>query len=171
MSAGEGHGRNVRGLLAGVLEIAWWWGACTGIWLLTLSSVTLPDLITAAGCGLLCAVAARAARRAMGGRWRPRLAWLAWLPPLLASVAADEIRVMALAARRLAGAADPGRFKEVAMPAGERADVAAAHRAAAIMTVSATPGTFVADADPEEGKLVIHFLADGAPNLDRTVTR
>jgi multisubunit Na+/H+ antiporter MnhE subunit len=154
-----------------MLELIWWWGACVGIWLLTLSSVTPPDLITAAGCGLLCALAARAGRRAMAGRWRPRLAWLTWLPPLLASIVADEVRVIALAARRLAGGPEPGGFKEVAMPAGQPADVAAAHRAAAVMTVSAAPGTFVVDADPEEGKLVIHFLADGAPSLDRTVAR
>ena len=154
-----------------MLEIVWWWAACVGIWLLTLSSVTTPDLVAAIGCGLPCAVAARAGRRAVGGRWRPRLAWLAWLPPMLASIVADEVRLMALAARRLAGGPEPGEFKEVAMPAGQPGDVAAAHRAAAVMTVSMTPGTFAADADPEEDKLVIHFLVDGPPALERTVAR
>jgi multisubunit Na+/H+ antiporter MnhE subunit len=153
------------------LEIAWWWGAAIGIWLLTLSSVTTPDLVVATACGLPCALAARAGRRAMGGCWRPRLRWLAWLASLAPAIPADQVRLWRAAARRLAGGEEPGELREIPLAAGEPAAVASAHRAAAIITVSSTPGTYAVDADPEEDKLVIHSLASGWPHLEEKVER
>lgn len=160
----------------GALEVLWWWGAAVGIWLITLSSVTMPDLVVAVACGLPCALAAWAGRRATGNSWRPRLQWALWLVPLAASIIADEVRLLRLAVLRLAvlGAARTRPAEEwrgIQLPRSEPDTVASAHRALASFTVSATPGTFVVDGDPEEDRLVIHSLVSGWPHLDRVVTR
>jgi multisubunit Na+/H+ antiporter MnhE subunit len=155
----------------GALEVVWWWGAAVGVWLITLSSVTTPDLVVAVGCGLPCGVAAWAGRRALGNRWRPRLRWLLWFFPLIVSIIADEVRVLRLAALRPVRTQPVGQWHGIQLPSGEPPAVGSARRALASFTVSATPGTFVADSDPEEDRLVIHSLVDGWPRLDRVVTR
>jgi hypothetical protein len=63
--------RGARPGAAAVLETGWWWGAAAGIWLLTLPSVTWPELAAALACGLPCGLAARAGRHAMRARWQP----------------------------------------------------------------------------------------------------
>ena len=160
-----------RRALAAGLEVGWWWGAAVGIWLLTLSSVTTPDLIAAAGCGLPCGLAARAGRRAMQARWQPRLGWVRWLAPLAVQIAADAARMLAVAARGLAGDRSPGELRELPLPAGEPAAVGSARRAVGALALSLTPGTFVLDSNPEENMLVVHSLANGWPHLDRAVSR
>lgn len=64
-----------------------------------------------------------------------------------------------------------GEWRGIQLPGGEPDAVASAHRALAAVAVSATPGTFVVDGDPEEDRLVIHSLARGWPHLDRVVSR
>ena len=152
-------------------EIGWWWAAAVAIWAQTLSSVSPQELTAAAICGLPCAVAARAGRKAVGGCWRPRLRWTAWLLPLVVAVPADTARMLVGTIRWLAARQVPGELKEIQMPAGEPPDVAAGRHAMAILTISATPGTFVVDSDPEEDKIVIHTLVSGSPHLERVVGR
>jgi multisubunit Na+/H+ antiporter MnhE subunit len=154
-----------------VAEVLWWWSAAVAIWVLTLSSVPAQELITAAICGLPCALAARAGRKAVGGRWRPRPRWTAWLLPLVVAVPADAVRLLVLTVRRLITREVPGELQEIQMPAGEPPDVAAARHAIAVLTISATPGTFVADSDPEEDKIVIHTLVSGPPRLQEVVRK
>jgi multisubunit Na+/H+ antiporter MnhE subunit len=160
--------RWVRAAAAGG-EIVWWWAAAVAIWALTLSSVPPQELIVSAICGLPCAIAARAGRKAVAGCWRPRLGWVRWLPLFLAAVPADAARLLAVTIRRLVTREQPGGMREYPMPAGEPPDVAAARHAMATLTVSATPGTFVADSDPEEDKIVVHTLVSGWPQLERVV--
>ena len=150
-------------------EIVWWWAAAIAIWALTLSSVPPQELIASAICGLPCAVAARAGRKAVGGYWRPRLRWAAWLLPLLVAVPADAARMLAGTIRWFVTRQVPGELQELQIPTGEPPDVAVARHAVAILTISATPGTFVVDSDPEEDKMVIHTLVSGSPNLERVV--
>lgn len=153
------------------LEIIWWWAAAVGIWALTLSAVSAPELITAAACGLPCAVAARAARKAVGGAWRPRWRWAGWIGPLAAAVPADAVRLLVVTIRHLVTRESLGQLREIGMPAGEPADVAAARHALAVITVSASPGTFVVDSNPEEDKMVIHTLVEGRPSLEQVVRK
>lgn len=153
-------------------EVLWWWGASVAIWTLTLSSVPAQELIAAACCGLPSAVLARAGRKAVGGRWRPRPRWTAWLLPLLVAVPADAVRLLAVTVRQfVARSADPGELRKIEMPAGEEPEVAAARYAMAVLTVSATPGTFVADSDPEEDTIVVHTLVSGPPRLEEVVRK
>jgi multisubunit Na+/H+ antiporter MnhE subunit len=156
---------------AAAAEIGWWWAAAVAIWALTLSSVPPQELIAAAICGLPCAIAARAGRKAVSGHWWPRLGWAAWLLPFLAAVPADAGRLLMVTIRRLVTREQPGDMREYPMPAAEPRDVAAARHALAVLTVSATPGTFVVDSDPEEDKIVVHTLVSGWPQLERVVRK
>lgn len=168
----DGRNRGAWGKVASAgLEIVWWWAAAVAIWALTLSSVSNPELITAAACGLPCALAARAGRKAAGGDWRPRWRWAWWIGPLAVAVPADAVRLLIVTIRRLVTRESPGELQEIEMPAGEPRDVAAARHAMAIMTVSASPGTFVVDSDPEEDKIVIHSLVTGPPSLEQVVRK
>jgi multisubunit Na+/H+ antiporter MnhE subunit len=160
-----------RRAFSAVLEVAWWWGAAVGIWLLTLSSVTFPDLIAAIGCGLPCGLAARAGRHAMRAAWRPRLGWVRWLAPLPAQIVTDSARVLAVAVRGLGGDRDPGELREIRLAAGEDPAARSAHQALAGLMLSLTPGTFVLESDPEENIVVVHSLASGWPDLDQAVSR
>lgn len=164
-------GARTRRAAGGALEVGLWWGLSVGVWLLTLSSVSGPDLYAAVGCGLPCGVAARAGRHAMGASWQPRLRWARWLLPLPAAIVTDGVRVMRCALRGLLGDRQQGELGEVRLATGEPAAVAAAHRALATLTISFTPGTFVLETNPEENMLVIHSMGSGWPQLGRVVRR
>ena len=155
-------------MLAAV-ELGWWWAAAIGVWTLTLSSVTGPELVTATACGLPCALAARAGRKAVAGSWRPKPGWAAWLLAVIAAVFLDTVRLALLTMRGRAVDADPC-LDRVRLPA-EPPHVAAARHAAAILAISATPGTVVVDSDPKEGTLVIHTLVSGWPQVEQVVRR
>lgn len=154
-----------------MLEILWWWAASVAIWTLTLSSVPNPELVAAACCGLPCALAARAGRKATGARWRPRPRWAVWLLPLLAAIPADAGRLAALTTRRLVTREDAGSLRQIQLPKGEPPDVADARHAAATLIVSVTPGTFIVYSDPGEGMLVVHTLVSGWPRLEQVIRR
>lgn len=167
--AGPTSGRLRRTALAAA-EVVWWWAAAVAIWAVTLSSVPDQELVAAAACGLPCALAARAGRKAIAGSWRPRPGWAAWLLPLLAAVPADAVRLLLLTLRQLRHWDDEGKLEQVRLPA-EPPEVAVARQAAAALVISATPGTFAVDSDPEEGTLVIHTLVSGWPHLEQVVRR
>jgi multisubunit Na+/H+ antiporter MnhE subunit len=154
-----------------VAEVLCWWAASLGLWLLTLSSVSPPELTVAIVCGLPCALAARAGRRAIGDAWLPRPVWLGWLAALPASVAADSARLAALLPRAVRGRADPGRLRDVQLPEAGPGPVALARRALGTLAISASPATLVVDSDPEDGRLLVHSLGSGRPHLDRVVAR
>jgi len=61
------------------VEIAAWWAFLVAVWLATLNTFSVAELITAAVLAVPCALAARAARRAAGLRWTIRLGWSRWL--------------------------------------------------------------------------------------------
>jgi multisubunit Na+/H+ antiporter MnhE subunit len=149
------------------IEVTAWAAACVGIWLLTLSSVTVPDLCLAVPAGMLCGVLAAAGRRLAGGRWQPQLRWAVWLLTLPVAVIADTIGVWRAAAR---AAFDPGqraRERLLQLPGGEPDDVAATRRGIATLAFSASPGSYVLDFDPDRRELLIHTLADSAPSWAR----
>lgn len=157
--------------MIGGAELLCWWAMTVGVWLLTLSSVTLPDLLVAAACGLPCAVAARAGRKAVGGVWRPRPGWIRWWAVLPLSVLADTARVFAVAARRGQESHPPGRVTTVHLPRDAQEPVAAARRALATLAVSSTPGTFVIADDPQALRLVVHSLSEKPTLMEKVVSR
>ncbi len=144
-----------------------WWAVLVGVWLLTLSTVSPPELAVAGAAALPCAVAATVGRHVVDGRWRVRLRWLRWLVLLPVAVVADTCRVLVLPLRGPAGGQGRGQLRTIPLPDTPPGD--ATRRALATIVVSITPGTFVVDADPDADQLVAHSLVGGPPRMDEVV--
>ena len=140
-----------------LLEVAWWMAACTGVWLLTLSSVSWPDLVVAGGLRR-CPARSRPGpgagpSAATGGPgcagWPGSARW-----PLPSRPTWPGCSWWRRARRRpRAGDGPPGRFQRVTMPPGEPVPVASARHALATLTISASPGSLVIDSDPAAGTM------------------
>jgi multisubunit Na+/H+ antiporter MnhE subunit len=141
------------------------------VWVVTLSSVATSEMASAAGSSLLCAVAATAARSAVGGRWRPSPRWVAWLARIPVAVVVDTVRVWALAAshstRRTRAV---GRIERFRLPRADEATTNA-REALATLAVSSTPGSFVFDVDEDEPALIVHALVPTVPSVADAVVR
>jgi len=151
------------------VELVAWWAVLVGMWLLTLSSFNTEDFVVAAGCAIPCAVAARLARAAIGGRWSFRTSWLAWAAPLARSAFMDAMRVIAVAVRHPRADRSVGRLVDLDLPKEDSEAATAGRESAAELAMSLTPGSFVVQGEPE--KLVVHSLLRGEPALARTVSR
>jgi multisubunit Na+/H+ antiporter MnhE subunit len=153
-------------------EILLWWAACVGTWLLTLSSVSTPEFVAAVVAGLPCAVVAVLARRAVRGPLAPRLAWVRWTAPVPVAVLADSVRVLGVAAGALVGRGIPeGDLRWVPLPRDSSAEDWQNRQAAAVVLVSASPGSVVVDVDPDSGQALVHELATGRPDVLAAVQR
>jgi multisubunit Na+/H+ antiporter MnhE subunit len=152
------------------VEVGLWWALMVGVWDLTLSGTTLPDISAALGAGLLSAVAAVVTRRMLGGRWLPRPRWLRWLPVVVLKLFADTARVLLLAVRHVGRRDVEGQLGVVQLKFSTPAD-ADIHRALATFAVTSTPGSVIYDAEPESHRLLKHTLVTGPPDLEGTVAR
>jgi hypothetical protein len=142
--------------------LAWWLGL-TGLWLLTLSSLSAPELVAAAAAALPCALVARPARLAMKGAWRPRLGWARWPAAIPLAALRESARALAVVFRR-PGA---GRFDDVELPE-EPGSVHEARLAISAIVVGSTPAAMVVATPPGARRLVVHRLLDGgSPTLER----
>ena len=140
-------------------EIPLWWLALTGLWTLTLSTPSAPELLTGAGAAAVCAIAARAARRAMRGSWQPKASWLAWCAPLPWAA----VRESAAAVFTTPSA---GKFATIKVPPAPRPEHEA-RLAVATVVVGCTPGAMVVASPPDGNHLVVHRLLPDSPTLDR----
>ncbi|GAA4139625.1 hypothetical protein [Leifsonia shinshuensis] len=150
------------------IEAACWFVAGMVFWMATVSAITLAETIVAVCTSVVLSVFAVVARRAMGLRFRPSAAWLRWALLVPVAAAADLGRLFAWIAR---GARDPVEADAIErrhVPAGD-APEAVGHRAAAIIAVSATPGSCVIDAR-DDGAFLLHRLVGGPPSLDERVS-
>jgi multisubunit Na+/H+ antiporter MnhE subunit len=147
-----------------------------GVWQLTLSGTTLPEIACETAAGLLAAIAAVVARRSLGGRWLPNPLWLRWLPVIAVLIFADTARVLAFAARHAGEERADGDLEPVqlAWPWTTKSDwrvSAEAHRAFAGLAITCTPGSIMYDDEPDSHRLCVHSLVGGPPNLKETVAR
>jgi hypothetical protein len=158
-------------ILLWLVEALWWAGCGLGIWLLTLSAVTPPDLIVATPSAVVCGMIAVVARRAYRAHWRYPSRAAVWAAHLPVVIVTDTARVLALPWLRLLGRrSDEGKFVRVAVaPGADRRSVT--RRAAAIVLVSMTPGSYAVHDDPDTGELVVHGVLDGGPSMHQVVTR
>ena len=152
-----------------LLETVAWWPLLVGVWVLTLSSVSVSELAFAAAAALPCAALATAARRAIRGSWRADLGWLRWLPALVGALAADTARVLALGLRHARSRQLPAGLSTVELgssPAGRRSG----HAALAALTLSATPGSIVVDDDASDRQpeLTVHVVGGGRAGQGRS---
>jgi hypothetical protein len=146
-------------------EIAAWTVVAFGVWLATLSSVTVPEMCFAAATSVPSGVLAWAGRRALGGSWRLRPSWLLWLAPV-AVTAVAELGALARAAVR----SESGRLKALEFPSEDQA-LAAGREAAATLALCSTPGAQVAHHDPKERRMIVHQLLSRGPDLEAVVRR
>lgn len=152
--------------MSAVLETLGWASISAAVWLATLSSVTLPELCFALGAGVLCGALACAARRALGGSWRPSPRWILWLGPLALSILAETIDLLAMAIIRPRA----GRLSTYHLP-DEPLERLMAREALGTMAISATPGSVVADCDPADPRLTVHVLVSKGPSLPKVIRR
>lgn len=155
-----------------LVEVVFWWAACVGVWLLTLSSMSLAEVLTTTGCALPCAVLAVVARHAVGGSWPVQPGWFRWLLVLPAAVVADGARVLGIAATVLAGRRVPsGDEHTVQLHRDGQAGRWHTRQALATVLVSATPGTVVLDVAEDSGEMRVHTLGAGRPSMEEVVRR
>jgi hypothetical protein len=157
-------------MIAIAFETVFWWALMVGVWELTLSGTTLPEIYCEVAAAFLAAVAAVATRRALGGRWLPKPSWARWLPVLAASVVADTTRVLTLAVQQLRSRQVPSRFDVVQLQ-WPRAVEPETHRAYATLTLTGTPGSLVYHDEPDSHRLCLHTLVSGPPDLRRMVAK
>lgn len=156
--------------MGGFAETLVWWAVCVGLWILTLSSVNIQDVVVAAVLAVPCAVAARAGRAVTSVRWRPRAEWWRWAASLPLLICADTVRAFAVFPRFVGKRAAAGEWQEVRLPADEPKERAVARRALAAVTLSASPGALVIDSPPD-GPLLVHTLPSGSDRPLRMVAR
>jgi hypothetical protein len=145
--------------------LVWAVVACA-VWLVTLSSITLPELCFAAGASIPCGVLAHAARRSLGASWRFRPGWVRWPFPVFATLLAELGQLFRLAVTD----PRPGRMVVVELPE-EDEQLAAGRQAAATLAMCSTPGSLVAHGEPEHHRLVVHQLLSAGPDLESMVRR
>jgi multisubunit Na+/H+ antiporter MnhE subunit len=148
-----------------LVEMLAWGGVSCVFWLVTLSSVTLPELCFAVGASIPCGVLAYAGRRALGASWRFRLRWLTWVLPVAVTLLA-EVGVLWLIGVR----PRRGRLTTIDLP-DEEPRLSDGREAAAVLALCSTPGTIVADNDPQEHRLTVHRLLAAGPDLRSVVRR
>lgn len=150
------------------VELLVWWGVTTGVWIVSLSAFASQDLVAALACGVPCAVMAVLARRAVRLAARPPAQMLRWLAALPWSIAVDTVRVLALPWRPR-GRTSAGEFRRMPIgPSGESAP-AVGRRAVAALLMSATPGAYVVDVDPDTGTALVHAVGPRSL-IERQVT-
>ncbi|WP_329063650.1 hypothetical protein [Amycolatopsis sp. NBC_01480] len=145
-------------------EVAVWWFGLAALWLVTLSTPALPELLAGAVAALTAAVAAVAARHALGGRWRPKRSWWRWV----AALPVAAVRESALALRTVFRDPTAGGFEEVALP-DEPGPVREARLAAAALVLGCTPGTMVVSGGSRV--LLVHRLPGSGTRALRQVSR
>jgi len=147
-----------------VLEAGGWGLAGLALWLTTLSSVTMPEALCAAGTALVSGAFSPLMRRALGDAWRPRARWLV-LPLLVPWRAVTEVApvVRAVVRRRT------GRLHRVDLPA-EPDRTRACRAALMILAPSATPGRLVVHVDDGLRCFVVHDLVPPGRQVEEVLT-
>lgn len=153
--------------VAVVAEVVLWWAVAYAVWLMSLSTAPLQELLVGATAALPCGVAAYGARRATGDRWVLRLRWLRPALHLPVVLLTDTFTVLSAA---LTGR-PVGRFERVPTGAVDDVPPARSERAVATFWVSLTPGSYVVDADPASGELMVHSLPGPGPSMADIVSR
>ncbi|GII94527.1 Na+/H+ antiporter subunit E [Sinosporangium siamense] len=150
-----------------VVEFAVWWLLLFGCYLALVSSYPPVELAVGAVTAAVCAWLAALTRRAERLRFRPRAAWLRWVPPMLARVPPDLWTLARVLARRDV----PTGFDEVPCPETGGEKRTTAWHALATLALSFSPGTYVIRVRTgRPDKLIVHRLGKTA-GLTRMMRR
>jgi multisubunit Na+/H+ antiporter MnhE subunit len=149
-----------------VVEIAAWWVVGLLLWLATVSPVTVEEVVPAVICALACAPAARAARQAVGARWRMRARWFGWTRWLPTAVVADTARL----ARHWWGRPQArGVIRRTTLDTASDRALAVTHRALAAVVLSAAPGSVVLDIEGDD--VLLHAITPNPARLEKAARR
>lgn len=159
--------RTGSGPTAVLAEVVIWWAAAYAVWLMSLSTVPRQELLVGAAASLPCGVAAYGARRATGDRWV--LHWR-WLRPVLRAPIALVTDTVTVLSSALTGR-PAGRFGPIDTGAVDDVAPARSQRAVATFWLSLTPSSYVVDADPSDGRIMIHTLPGPGPSMAAAVGR
>ena len=144
-----------------VAEVVLWWAVSYAVWLMSLSAAPLQELLVGAAAAFPCGLIAYGARRATGDRWVLRARWLRPALRLPVALVTDTVAVLASAFSRR----PVGRFERIPTGAVDDIPPARSRRAVATFWVSLTPGSYVVDADPASGELMVHTVPGSGPSM------
>lgn len=155
--------------LARVVEVIFWWGACLGVWLISLSAISGQELLVSVIVSLPCGVVALVGRLAASNRWGLRPSWLKGLAVVPFAIVNDAFQVIFQVFR------SPGREGEfIRIPVNGGAGdgpTADGRRAVATMLTTLTPSSIVADIDPDSGEALVHVISVRGPHMERVAAR
>jgi hypothetical protein len=146
------------------VEAAGWSLAAFALWLTTLSSVTVPEVLCAAAVAVPCGIFAPLMRTTLEDGWRGRGRWsvLAVLVPWRA--AAELVPVIRATMLRR-----HGRLRRVELPAGSR-PTRGCRAALMILGSNATPGRLVLHVDNGLRCFIVHDLVAAGRQLEEVLT-
>ena len=158
----------VRRAVGTAVELIAWTVVLVAVWVATLTSIGVLELVVAAAVAVPLAVLATATRRVLDAPAALPAAWWRWAVRLPGAVVADTVRLTGATVRAIATGTPLGCERVLPLPDppasgfDDRASVGA-------ITISTTPASYVADV--RDDALVVHALSDRPSALERAVTR
>jgi multisubunit Na+/H+ antiporter MnhE subunit len=152
------------------VEIAGWWAFLVVVWIATLNTFSIQEVVTAAVLAVPCAFAARAARHAAGLRWTVAPRWGRWLLALPMAIAHDTVAVLRLAMRRRPREEDD-EFRVLTLPTERDDGRRTGREAVTTAALSATPGSVVVNSNDDHDELLVHAMPVGRTRLERELLR
>ncbi len=149
-------------------ELVAWVVVLTAVWVATLTTVGLLEVVVAAAISVPIGVLALAARRVLDAPvGLPRGGWR-WAVRLPGAVVTDTVRLVGAVAHTLRSGDPLGQVRRLPLadPPDQGADVRGTLGA---VTISTTPGAYVADV--RRDALVVHALSPTPSALERAVAR
>jgi multisubunit Na+/H+ antiporter MnhE subunit len=162
-AAGDYSSAGLPGALTGyprAVETLTWWVVLVLVWVASLTTVSVRELVVAAVVAVPCALTAARARRALASDPRVSVRWLRGVVRLPAAVVAETFAVWRAALR-----ASRGTTREVRL--GQQKS--RARQAVGVILLAAAPGTVVIDVDREANVVLVHGLDDPEGAMERAV--
>ncbi|HET6917219.1 MAG TPA: Na+/H+ antiporter subunit E [Acidimicrobiales bacterium] len=155
--------------LARILEVVFWWAACLGVWLVSLSAISGQELLVAVLLSFPCGVLALVGRLAASNKWELKASWLRGAAVLPLAIVNDAFQVLFQVLR---SPRQRGRFVKVSIAGGvghgPRAD---GRRALSTILTTMTPSSVVTDIDPDTGEALVHLIPIRGPHMEKAATR
>ena len=155
--------------LARILEVVFWWAACLGVWLVSLSAVSGQDLLVSVLVSLPCGVIAVAGRLAAKNRWGFNPAWIRSAVVLPFAIVNDALQVIV---RVLLAPGTRGELVKVTInDAAGKTPRADGRRGVATFLTTMTPSSIVTDVDRDTGDALVHVIRVRGPHMEEVAAR
>jgi multisubunit Na+/H+ antiporter MnhE subunit len=155
--------------LARIFEVLFWWGACLGVWLVSLSAVSGQELLVAVLVSFPCGVVALVGRLAASNRWDFDPGWFRGAVVLPFAIVNDAVQVLVRVLHERGGGGDFVKIR-ITEGAGD-SPRAEGRRAVATFLATMTPASIVADVDTETGDALVHVIRVRGPHMEQVAAR